>query len=77
MEKAEEKYYLVKMVETASKTVKVKAKSLEEAQEKVENAWHNCEVIIEPEDFDEIDFFAREYNEDDPWENLDCYEEVI
>ena len=68
----EEKYYIVNIVETSSKTVKVKAHSLEEAQEKVTDAWDNCHIIIEPEDFDGVEYFPRNVRDED----LSCYEEV-
>ena len=69
------KYYLVTIEETLSRTVKVKAESLEDAERKVEDAYRppRCEIILDADDNVEITFSPREATEDDC---LDWYEEV-
>ena len=67
-----EKYYLVTIEETLSRTVKVKANSLNEAAIKVENAYDNCEIVLDAEDFCDKEITAREATDED----LNLYEEV-
>ena len=69
----EEKYYLVTVEETLLRTVKVKANSLEEAEERVGAAYHNCEIILDAEDFVDKEITVRETSGED----LDLYEEVV
>ena len=66
------KYYLVTIEETLSRTVKVKAESLEDAEDIVGYAYHNCEIILDAEDFVDKEITARETNGED----LDLYEYV-
>lgn len=70
----EEKYYLVTIEETLSRTVKVKANSIEEAERKVEDAYNppRCEIILDADDFCEKEITAREVANED----LDLYEEI-
>lgn len=68
----EEKYYLVTIEETLSRTLKVKAESLEDAEEKVGDAYHNCEIILDAEDFVDKEITARETTNED----LSLYEEL-
>lgn len=68
-----EKYYLVTVEETLSRTVKVKAESLEDAEDIVGAAYNNCEIILDAEDFVDKEITARETNGED----LDLYEEVV
>lgn len=71
-----EKYYLVTITETSSRTVKVKASSLEEAEEKIEQAYDKSKIILGADDFDDKEITAREHNPEDPYEDLDLYEEI-
>lgn len=68
------KYYLVTIEETLSRTVKVKAESLEDAEEKVGTAYHNCEIILDAEDFVDKEITAREVDEE--WDSLELFEEI-
>lgn len=70
----ENKYYLVTIEETLSRTVKVKANSLEDAERKVEDAYNppRCDIILDADDFCEKEITAREVTDDD----LSLYEEV-
>lgn len=67
-----EEYYLVTITETLSKTVKVKANSLEEAAFKVELAYDKGNVILDADNFDYKEITAREVGD----ENLDWYKEI-
>jgi len=69
----EEKYYLVTIEETLSRTVKVKAENLEDAEDIVGSAYNNCEIILDAEDFVDKEITAREATDED----LDLYEEVV
>ena len=71
----EEKYYLVTIEETLSRTVKVKAESLEEAEEKVGVAYNNCEIILDADDFSDKEIIAREV--DNEWDSLELFEEIM
>lgn len=74
----EEKYYLVSIVETHSKTFKVKADSIYEAERKVESAYTDSKIIIEYDDcFDYYEIYGREHDPNDEYEILGLYEEVI
>lgn len=68
----EEKYYLVRIEETLSRTVKVKAESLEDAERKVEDAYYIGDIILDADDFSDKEFAAREVTDED----LELYEEV-
>lgn len=67
-----EKYYLVTVEETLSRTVKVKANSLNEAAIKVEEAYGNCEIVLDTKDFCDKEITAREATDED----LNLYEEL-
>lgn len=67
-----EDYYLVTITETSSRTVKVKASSLEEAEFKAEIAYDTGDIILDADDFDEKEITAREVTD----ESLDWYEEL-
>ncbi|MCM1269855.1 MAG: DUF3846 domain-containing protein [Faecalibacterium sp.] len=54
------KKYNVTITETLKKTVEVEAESLEEAEQKVTDAWHNSEYILDADNFTEVDFEAEE-----------------
>lgn len=68
----EEKYYLVTVEETLSRTVKVKASSLRDAERKVEVAYRNCEIVLDADDFCGKEIEGREVTNED----LSFYEEV-
>jgi hypothetical protein len=61
----EEKYYLVTIEETLSRTVKVKAESLEDAEEKVGAAYNDCKIILDAEDYVDTTFSTREITDED------------
>ena len=62
----EEKYYLVRIEETLSRTVKVKASSLDEAAEKVEYAYREeGTIMLNAEDFVCGEIFEREVTDED------------
>ena len=67
-----EKYYLVTIEEILSRTVKVKAESLEDAELKVEEGYYKEKIILDAEDVSSRDFTAKEVT----CEDLDLYEEV-
>ena len=50
--------YKVLVTEVLQKTVIVDAKSEQEAQTRVEDAWSNTEFILEPEDFQGVEFYV-------------------
>jgi len=52
------KTFKVKITETLEKTVEVEAKSMLEAEQKVSDAWHNSEYILDAEDFTGVEFNA-------------------
>ena len=72
----EEKYYLVTVEETLSRTVKVKAESLQDAERKVEDAYKppRCEIILDADDHVETSFIPREA--DEKWDSLELFEEI-
>ena len=77
-EPTEEKYYLVDIIETHRKTVKVKASNIYEAESKAESAYTDSKIIIEYDDcFDDYEIYGREHNSNDEYESLGLYEEVI
>lgn len=67
-----EKYYLVTIEETLSRTVKVKAESLEDAERKVESSYRDCDIILDSEDYVDTEISAREVDDED----LSLYEEL-
>lgn len=67
----EEKYYLVRIKETLSRTVKVKANSLEDAESTVRIAYNNCDIVLDADDFNSSEIDAREAEDED----LSLYEE--
>ena len=66
--------YLVTITETLSRTVKVYAENKVEAEDMVEDAYRppRCEIILDSEDYDGVDFEAREVEDED----LGLYKEV-
>lgn len=68
-----EEYYLVMVEETLSKTVKVKAKSLTEAEDIVTDAYTKGEIVLDYKDFDNNPEITARVVED---EDLDLYEEL-
>ena len=62
----EEKYYLVRIEETLARTVKVKAKSLEEAAKKVEHAYREeGTIVLDADDFVCGDIYEKEVTDED------------
>ena len=72
--------YAITVKEVLEKTVCVKADSLAEAIDKVETAYYDVQIILEPEDLSEREFVPSEYhgvhgiieNEED----LECYQKI-
>ena len=66
------KRYYVSVIETLNKVVSVDAESKEEAKQKVQDAYDNCDIILDSENFscerielgDDQDYW-REVEEDD------------
>ena len=48
--------YRVDVTETRRRSVAVEASSPSEARSRVSDAWHKCEVVLENEDFDGVEF---------------------
>ena len=67
-----EKYYLVTVEETLSRTVKVKADNLDEAYRKVKDAYRECEIVLDADDFVDAEITARKVTD----EELSYYEEL-
>lgn len=65
-------WYLVEIVETLARTVKVRAKSIEAAYAVVEDAYHNRNIVLGAEDTRENRFYTRKAG----YERLESYEEV-
>ena len=53
------KKYVVYVTETLQRKVVVKAKSLTEAEEKVQEAYENEEITLDYNDYLQVDFDAR------------------
>lgn len=68
----EGKYYLVTIEEVLSRTIKVKADSLDTAEEKAEEIYYEEKIILDAEDISGRSFVAREVTDED----LSLYEEV-
>ena len=66
------KYYLVTIEETLSRTVKVKANNINEAIDKVEDAYDNCDIVLDAEDFCGKEINARLVTDED----LSLYEDI-
>lgn len=71
----EEKYFLVTVEETLSRTVKVKTESIEDAVYIVEAAYGRCKIILDADDHVETSFTPREVDEE--CDSLELYEEII
>ena len=67
-----EKYFLVRVTETLAKTYKIKAETLEEAVEKVENEYYENGIVLDYDDYDESNIEGREVTD----ECLDDYNEL-
>jgi Uri superfamily endonuclease len=52
--------YDVTITETLRKTVTVEAESMAEAEQKINDAWHNSEYILDADDFVEVEFESDE-----------------
>ena len=52
--------YSVTITETLRKTVTVEAESMAEAEQMVNDAWHNSEYILDADDFQEVEFESAE-----------------
>lgn len=58
------KTYTITIKETLSKTVLIKADNLDSAVERVEEAHKNGEVVLDYEDYDDVDVEPSPYWED-------------
>jgi len=67
-----EEWYLVEVVETLTRTVKVKAENAKAAYAAVEDAYHDCRIILDAEDIKESCFYPRKADD----ENLELYESI-
>lgn len=67
-----EKYYLVRVVETLARTVKVKADSIDDAFNIVEKEYGNGNIVLDYDDFGGVEYYPREVRGED----LELYEEV-
>lgn len=67
-----DKYYLVTVEETLSRTIKVKAESLDDAELKAEEGYYKEKIILDAEDVSSRNFTAREVTDED----LDLYYEM-
>ena len=67
-----EKYYLVRVVETLARTVKVKADSIDDAFNIVEKEYGNGKIVLDYYDFEGVEYYPRDVRD----ENLELYEEV-
>lgn len=47
------------------KESELKAPTKAEAERQVEDWWNDSQIILGPEDFDHVEFFAREVEEDE------------
>lgn len=54
------KKYNVIISETLRKSIEVSAESSEEAEQKVNDSWHNSGIILDADDFDRVEFEAVE-----------------
>ena len=50
--------YKVIVTETRQRTVAVEADSANEARQRVDDAWHNCEFELDNNHFDGIEFYV-------------------
>ena len=57
-----EKTYKIEIEETSQRVVKVKANSLDEAIDIVQNKYYNQEYVLDSEDYKGVDF--REYKDE-------------
>lgn len=68
--------YAITVKEVLEKTVCVEADSLDEAIDKVETAYYDVQIILEPEDLSEREFVPSCYAEENgivPEEEIDEY----
>ena len=52
--------YVVRVTETLARTLIVEANSMEEAEDKVDRAYDDGQIILDYDDFDEYEVEARE-----------------
>lgn len=67
-----DKYYLVRVVETLARTVKVKADSVDDVLNIVEKEYGNGSIVLDYDDFEGVEYYPRDVK----GENLELYEEV-
>lgn len=75
MGKDKEEYYLVRIEETLARTFKVsknKANTLEEAEALATDVYQNVGIILDADDFSEVEITAREVSGED----LSLFEEI-
>lgn len=51
--------YIVHIKETLARSVEIKAESIEDAIEKANKKWLNCEIILNADDFSEAEIQAE------------------
>lgn len=51
------KTFYIKVIETLSKTVEVRAEDYETAREKVQDAYDNAEIVLDADDFVEYEIY--------------------
>ena len=64
--------YLVTITETLSRTVAVKADSMDKAKDIVEKEYDDGHIILDADDFNELEITARKHTDED----LSLYEEI-
>ena len=55
--------FKVEITETLRRVVEIEADDVFEAEDIVETMWCNSEVILNADDFDGVDFYAKEVTE--------------
>ena len=55
--------FKVEITETLRRVVEVEAANICEAADIVEDMWKNSEVVLDADDFDEVEFCARKVTE--------------
>jgi hypothetical protein len=60
-----EKIYGIRITETSSRILAVKANSLDEAFELIEDAYRNSEIVLDADYFDEYEISALPYSAED------------
>lgn len=64
-ESEKEKLFTINIIETLKKQVEVFAENEDDAIAKAEQAWKNCEVILDENDFTEVKFKLKKVTEEE------------